>query len=228
MTTPSRRGHRLGLLAGALLLLNGCASGGYSPMGDALMGWVPGGETDGERAESLPYASLSLDAGDRRGLVVLGAVAGPATYWPTGNQGMLVLYQDGLQATAGLPSNLLESHYLPLTIPGEAEPAPPDYVPWQSLRPGPFRLERRWEDADGLPRQLAARGELRCESPESRELPMGPRTVQHCIQLLEWEDGSRTRDILWRDAETLRLWAVETRPWPGGPRISWQVARAWW
>ncbi|MCL7939473.1 YjbF family lipoprotein [Halomonas sp. ATCH28] len=207
-----------------VLFLSGCASGGVTPLGDALTGWATSDSSVAERAASLEYASLSLDTGDRKGLVALGAVAGPATYWPTGNNGMLVLYHDGLQATAGLQQDLLETRYRSLD--GAAGGAS-DFVPWQQDTPGNFRMERHWQGSDGLPNRLAARGSLTCGESQPRQLPLGERQLQRCDMQLVWEDGQRTRSTLWRDAETLRLWAADTTPWPGGPRIRWEVARGW-
>ncbi|WP_416137227.1 hypothetical protein ACM26W_12005 [Halomonas sp. HK25] len=248
--------RRAGLAGLAAVALGGCANGGSSPIGETLTGLLPGDQVDAAHAESLPYASLALDTGDRSGLVILGALAGPHTYWPTGQSGMLVLFEEGLQATAGLPVDLLQSRYLPLAAAGQstasqstasqstashdarADDAPADdeqadnewtgFVPWRQAEPADYRVERRWQPRDGLPRQLAARGSLRCDAAQPVELPLGTRALERCEERLEWDDGSRTRSTLWRDAETRRLWAVQTRPWPGGPRIEWQVARAWW
>ncbi|MDR5901278.1 YjbF family lipoprotein [Halomonas icarae] len=104
-----------------------------------------------------------------------------------------------------------------------------DYVPWREVRPGAFRLERQWLEADGLPRQLGARGALTChDTLEPLALPLGEQRLQRCEMTLNWENGEQTRSTLWRDRDTLRLWAVEGEPWPGAPHIEWRVARAWW
>lgn len=219
-----RQAKCLAAVLSAVLLLNGCANGGASPLGSVISDWASSGNSDTEHAESLDFASLSLDTGDRQGLVVLGAVAGSTTYWPTGNQGMLVLYEDGLNATSGLPQNLLQTHYMSLdNMAGESA----EFVPWQQATPGTFRIERHWQGSDGLPNRMAARGSLTCAESQPRELPLGERLLQRCDMLLVWEDGQRTHSILWRDAETLRLWAADSTPWPGGPRIRWEVARGW-
>ncbi|MBS9404051.1 hypothetical protein KG088_10450 [Halomonas sp. TRM85114] len=215
----------LGVAAVAAAVLGGCASGGASPLGNAVSNWLPGDTSAAERAEAIEFATLAVDTEDRAGVVVLGAMAGPATYWPTGNEGMLVLYHEGLQATSGLREDLLDTRFLPL---GGETPHAPDFVPWRQASPEPFRLERRWQTADGLPRQLGARGTLACGEATAHELPLGPRTLEPCTMQLAWEDGSHTRAVLWRDAETQRLWAGDSVPWPDGPRIRWRVARAWW
>ncbi len=219
-------------LAALPLLLAGCASGGVSPLGDALLAVLPGGEPDTERAEGIPYASLALDAGDRSGLVVMGARAGDTTLWPTGNRGLITLYRDGLQATAGLPQDLLETRYRPAAGAAMAEApgrdAEADYVPWQGAAPADFSLSRSWQEADGGVTRLSARGRLDCHAPVPRDLPLASLPLQRCEQRLAWEDGSVTTGTLWRDPESYRLWAVKETPWPGGPVIDWEVARPWW
>lgn len=217
--------HRLAAALAASLSLSGCANGELSLLGSTLTDWAPHDGATHQQAEALAYASLALDTGDRRGLVVLGAVAGPATYWPTGNDGLLVLHHDGLQATAGLPQDLLETRYSPLT---SNVAASRDFVPWLAVSPGPFRVVRRWETDEGMPRQMMASGRLNCGETRRRDLPLGARRLQPCEMALEWEDGRQTAATLWRDAKTHRLWAVDDTPWPGGPRIRWEVARAWW
>lgn len=227
-TLSNHRGRRharpLWALAAAAWLLAGCASGGTSPLGEAISQLVDDGTQAGERAAGIRYASLALDSDTRRGLVVLGTAAGETTYWPTGNEGVLVLYRDGLQATSGFSGDLLATRYLPLAegVEGDA------YVPWQEALPGAFRVERHWLEADGTPRQLGARGELHCSGHETLTLPLGTRRLQRCDMTLAWESGETTRSTLWREPESFRLWAAEERPWPGGPWIEWQVARAWW
>ncbi|WP_404297282.1 hypothetical protein [Halomonas sp.] len=176
------------------------------------------------RAESISFASLQLDAGDRRGLVVMGAQAGDTTLWPTGNQGLVALYRDGLQATAGLAQDLLDTGYHPAT----GDPAPAGYVPWQEAEPGAFQVSRSWQTPNGGVARQRARGQLSCGVPELREMPLTRLALQRCEQQLTWEDGRVTSATLWRDAETLRLWAVAETPWPDGPRIEWEVARPWW
>lgn len=248
---PSRRrpaAHLL-TLGACLLWLTGCASSGKPPLGDALTNLLAEGAAGeaslSQRADALPYASLAVDSQRHRGLVVLGTTTGETTYWPMGHQGVLVLHRDGLQATSGLGSDLLGTRYLPLQAPsadaGEVEHREADagaagtlddtldYVPWQEVRPGAFRLERQWLEADGLPRQLGARGALAChDTLEPLALPLGEQRLQRCEMTLNWENGEQTRSTLWRDRDTLRLWAVEGEPWPGAPHIEWRVARAWW
>src|SRR5690554_6516386 len=229
--------RRPALLTVLPLLLAGCASGGLSPLGDALQTLLPTDDSATDRAAALPYASLALDAGDRRGLVVMGAQAGDTTLWPTGNQGLITLFHDGLQATAGLPRDLLDTRYWPLDGDNGAEPDEPEpegampaaaYVPWHRETPVAFRLERSWQEADGAVARLAATGRLSCGTPEPRELPLASLPLRRCMQHLAWDDGRETTATLWLAPETRRLWAVEEKPWPGGPVIEWEVARPWW
>lgn len=223
-------------LIGSTLVLNGCASGGNSPLSDALNAFLPGDTTSTLQASDISFASLVIDTSDRQGLLVLGAMGGAATFWPTGNNGMISLYHGGLQATAGLPEDLLTTHYSPSadpeamvsdTIDPKAEGAT-NYVPWQQSTPVEYRLERLWEESNGLTRALSANARLTCGAPTMVAFPLGEQRVESCVSQRQWDDGSQTQAILWRDAQTKRLWAVEEIPWPGGPRIQWEVARPWW
>lgn len=202
------------------MLLAGCASGGNSPLaeiiGDTL---TPSGDPAGRAAE-IPFASLAIDTGDRRGLVVLGASAGPDTFWPTGNHALVSLRHDGLQATAGLGEDLLDTRY---RQDGEAIPAP-----WRQPTPEPFELARTWQDAEGLMHRMGAAGRLVCGPAERRELPLAALALEPCALTLAWHDGSNTQGTLWRDPDSFHLWAVEEQAWPDGPTIRWEVARQWW
>jgi len=207
-----------------LPLLAGCASGGATPLGDALQGLLPGNDPAAERAAALPYASLMLDAGDRRGLVVMGAQAGDTTLWPTGNRGLITLHQEGLQATAGLPQDLLDTRYWP----AGADASTSSYVPWRAPAPETFRMERSWQEAGKAVTRRSAEGRMRCRAAEPRELALASLALERCEQHLTWDDGRVTTATLWREPESRRLWAVAETAWPSGPRITWEVARPWW
>jgi hypothetical protein len=205
-------------------MMTGCAGLESTPLISSLPG-VNAPETSLEkRARELPFASLSLDTGDRSGLVVLGSLAGPTSLWPTGNRGLVSLHHEQLQATAGLPADLLGSRYTPL----DAAQASPDFAPWREAQPPGFRVTRSWQTDDGLLRHLSASGTLRCGSLRSVDLPLDTRQLQACQETLDWQDGSTTQSTLWRDPDDYRLWAAEVTAWPKGPRIEWQVARPWW
>jgi hypothetical protein len=180
---------------------------------------VPSGD-QAERAAEIPFASLSINTGKRSGLVVLGAISEPDTFWPTGNNGLISLRHDGLQATAGLSEDLLDTRY-----PRGGQDALP---PWQQQTPGSFDLTRTWQDAQGLMHSLRAEGQLSCGPAEQRELPLATLALEPCALTLDWQDGSTTQGTLWRDPDSFHLWAGEEQAWPEGPTIRWEVARQWW
>lgn len=207
------------LLGAMLAVLAGCTSTGSSPLlsvfSDAL---VPADDAS-ERAAEIPYASLIVDAGDRQGLIVLGAQANAETYWPTGNSGLITLRHEGLHVTVGLIADLLDTHYSGLA---EVE------VPWRAEAPVSFAVTRAWQDAEGLPRRLSAQGNLHCGPAQPYELPLATLTLEPCEMTLRWENGATTEGQLWREPQSRRLWAGEEQPWPDGPTIRWEVARQWW
>lgn len=216
----SRHRLALGLLLGALMA--GCSSSGTTPASQALQVLLPDREDHAASAAAIDHASLIIDTGDRRGMVVLGAMTGNLTYWPTGQGGLISLEAEALSATAGLREDLLASHY---QVSGADDPALP---PWRYATPPPFTLERTWRDADGQTQHQRARGKLRCDMAEAVELPLETRPLQSCQMELAWDGGAETRGVMWRDPTTLRLWAVETTPWPGALRMRWEIARRWW
>ena len=204
----------------AMLLLTGCASGGASPMGEIFRDAWGGSDGATDRAAEITFASLVLNADDRSGLVVLGALAEPESFWPTGNRGLVTLRHGGLHATAGLTADLLDTRYT--VSEGEAE------VPWRLSAPADFSVTRTWQRGDGLTEQMSAEGSLACAAAEPYALPLATLTLEPCAMTLVWENGRTTRGELWRDPQTLRLWAAEEQAWPDGPRMSWEVARQWW
>ena len=205
------------------LALAGCATGGTSPLGaifrDALQR-----DDIAARAAEIPFASLALEAEDRSGLVVLGALVEPESYWPTGNRGLVTLRHEGLHATAGFAADLLDTHYQLLDTGSENTAQPP----WRMATPPPFRVTRTWQRSDELTQRMSATGSLSCAAAEAYALPLATLTLQPCTLTLRWEDGSRTGGTLWREPSSLRLWAVEEQAWPGGPTLTWEVARQWW
>lgn len=217
------------LVAGTALLLNGCAGGGISPLGDSLLATMPSlsseATTPARRAASLSYASLVLTTPDRSGLVVLGAEAGGTTLWPTGNQGAISLYHEGLAATAGLGQDLLSLRYQPLEASSQADDA---YLPWRQATPVRYRVESHWRRRDGD--MVTARGQakLHCDSAKPRPLPLGARPLEICREVVSWGSDRESVSYYYRSPDDRRLWAAEVMPWPDGPALRWEVARAWW
>ncbi len=205
-------------------LMAGCAGLESTPVAGILPGLGSEGERIEDRARELPFASISLDAGDRSGLVVLGSLVGPFSFWPTGDGGMVAFRHEQLQATGGLLADLLGSHYTPLA----PSPDSSDFAPWREPAPPDFRVTRSWQTEEGLVHHLSATGNLSCATPRYHDLPLERRLLQPCQETLHWQNGSTTHSTLWRDPEDFRLWAAEVIAWPQGPRIEWQVARPWW
>lgn len=229
ITASGFRHANIALAAGAALILTGCAGGGVSPLGSSIGAALPGvGDTQSpvERAESLRFASLILEGPSRSGLVVLGAVAGDTTLWPTGQQGSLALYRDGLAATAGFRRDLLGLRYTPQ---GKgSEPDAQSWVPWQASTPVSYRVASQWQEANGQVLAAAGDGMLRCEPAQTRPLPLGSRPLELCRESVAWEGGGVTHSRFYRSPGDHRLWAAEVTPWPEGEAIAWEVARAWW
>lgn len=207
------------------LLLAGCASSGTTPLGASLQALMPTSDRIGEQAASIPHATLSARLGEVQGLLVMGAQAGDVSYWPSRGGGVLELHDGGLHATAGLPEDLLGTRY------GTARHDQTQYDssrPWRQDAPHPFSLVRHWRDREGLVRRGEARGEMRCDAPETVELPLGSRSLERCEASLAWANGETTTSTFWRDPASRHLWAVRESPWPGAPTMQWQVARHWW
>ncbi|MCE8014823.1 YjbF family lipoprotein [Halomonas sp. MCCC 1A17488] len=203
-------------MCGALFGLAGCASDGLSPLGASLQTVLPSRGEASDQAAEIPYATLALRMGDLQGLAVMGTRAGDHSYWPLADGVLLALHAGGLYATSGLAQDLLATHY-PETPP-----------PWQLDTPARFVLVRHWQDSEGQLVRGVAQGTLACAAAEATELPLGDRPLERCTQQLRWEHGPSQNATLWRDPQERRLWAVDERPWPGAPRIRWQVARHWW
>lgn len=212
----------------APLALAGCASGGATPMGDTLRDAWGGGDDLAGRAAEITFASLALEADDRRGLVVLGALAKPESYWPTGNRGLVTLRHEGLHATAGLAADLLDTRYSLDQGEAESEAEREAEAPWQLATPARFSVTRTWQHANGLTEQMSAEGTLECVEPEPYDLPLATLALEPCHMALRWESGQTTQGRVWRDPHTRRVWAAEEQAWPDGPKLSWEVARPWW
>lgn len=223
--------HQASLLAaiGITLLLAGCADGGLSPLGSSVdPGLTRGGgnASPAAQADAITFASLVLNTPERSGLVVLGAVAGDTTLWPTGQQGSLALYRDGLAATVGFRRELLSLRYTPS---GEETPASDaGWVPWQASTPVSYRIASQWREASGEVQAAEGRAELRCEPAQTQRLPLGSRPLEVCREWVDWGNGDISESRYYRSPQERRLWAAKVTPWPRGEQIAWEVARAWW
>lgn len=214
---------------GITLLLAGCADGGFSPLGSSVAPGITGGGgnvSSAAQAEAITFASLVLNTQARSGLVVLGAVAGDTTLWPTGQQGSLTLYRDGLAATVGFRQELLSLRYTPTT--GDAPASDAGWVPWQSATPVSYRIISQWREASGEVKAAEGQAELRCEPAQVRPLPLGSRPLEQCREWVDWGNGDISESLFYRGPRDHRLWAAEVTPWPRGEQIAWEVARAWW
>ncbi|MBF8223916.1 YjbF family lipoprotein [Halomonas sp. 328] len=174
---------------------------------------------DAERAEALPHASLLVQAGDIRGLMVMGFRVGQQSYWPSADGLTLELSGDGLFAVDGLEQTLLATHYTGLAAAS---------LPWHGQDARDYRVIRHWIDAQGQMQRGEAQARLHCGRLETRHLPLGERQLQRCHETLTWADGRTSRTRLWRDPVDHALWEVDGQPWPDAPRIAWRVARPWW
>ncbi|GAA3899611.1 hypothetical protein GCM10022228_07600 [Halomonas cibimaris] len=208
----------IGLLM--LFLLGGCVNGRTSATADVFAEVFAPPDDQTSRAADIPFASLSIDTGERSGLVVLGAISGSNTFWPTGHHGLISLRHDGLQATAGLSEDLLDTRY-----PQSEKDTPP---PWRQKSPRSFDLIRTWQDTEGLIQTLSADGQLTCGPAKQRKLPLATLKLEPCTLTLDWQDGRTTQGTLWRAPDSLHVWAGEEQAWPDGPTIRWEVARPWW
>ncbi|APX93266.1 hypothetical protein BWR19_10180 [Halomonas sp. 1513] len=202
----------------AALALGGCASGEVSPLGESARALIPGGSDYASEVQQHGFAALIVDAANREGMAVLGAMAGPYTYWPTGDGGSLALFHGALHSTSGFDEDLLGTQY---RLEGVE-------VPWLAETPVAFELSRQWQVAGGAVQQQRATGRLECAPAEPVSLTLDEPALERCNETLEWDDGTTTRSTLWREPHTHQLRQVAATPWPGAPTFAWQVARSWW
>ncbi len=198
-------------------VVTGCGSGGPTPLGASLQGMVSGGPDVSSRAEEMPYASLAVETDDHQGLLILGATSNEHTYWPSAEGLSLQLRDGGLFATSGLEQDLLGTHH-----PGADSP------PWRQATPETYRVERHVRGPTGAVVRHVGEGTLECRTRTSRDLPLVTLELERCRERIDWEGAGTTRAELWREPETLDLWAYDGQAWPDGPSIAWQVARPWW
>ena len=174
-----------------------------------------------QRAQQIPYASIDLHVNGTGGLMVLTERAGRLTYWQTGQKQTLVFRNGRLDQTTGLPTDLVFSR-------DSADWAAAD-APVASARETNYEVTRIWQTDTGADQALAGRATLDCDERSSpKELPLVTLPLQRCSEVVQWRDGAQTASLYWRDMNTGRIWAAESVPWPGGPKIDWQVVRPWW
>ncbi len=206
--------RRLLLAAGMTTALTACAQGGrLTPLGATLLGGGPGVDF-AQQAEALPYASLVVESEGNQALMIMAHRTGERgrdTYWQAGDYTTLHL-RDGLPAsTAGFEEVLLGR--------------------WtrRHERESRYRVHAHWRDADGQERQDIATATLSCEEARPVALPLIERTLQRCIERLDWQESdTHSRGTFWREPGNWRIWGGDMALWPGGHRLRWQVARPWW
>lgn len=208
----------------AASLVTGCASGQGSPWVSTFASALPGLKHDASKqAEAIPYASVNLSVGGQGGLLILAEQADALTFWQSSSRETIVFRNGYLNSTRGLRANLLASRMT--TDAGKA------IQPWQSpaVTPVTYRVQRSWEDAKGDRHAGRAEAFFACaQTTEAVELPLTTLDLERCTESLDWESGKKTRSVVWRHPKTHRIWASDAVAWPGGPEVSWQVARPWW
>lgn len=197
----------------APLGITGCSQGGgLSPMGETVLGVWQSPDLAAQ-ADALPYASLVVESEGNAALMVMAHRAGKQgqdTYWQAGDYATLHLRDGTPMSTEGFEGRLLGRWV-------ESDPGSDGYV-----------VHAHWQDAAGHEYQDIAAATVTCEAARTRELPLTMLPLERCIERLEWQDGTRSEGVLWREPGSLRIWEGDMALWPGGQRIKWQVARPWW
>lgn len=205
--------------------LSACVGGRESPWVATFASTLPGGVKSqdlSKQAAAIPYASVDLSVGGPGGLLILAEQADGLTFWQSSSRETIVFRGGYLNSTRGLQRNLLSNR---LTSGGE------DIQPWGLAADQPviYRVERSWENTGGQPQAGRAQATFACNDElESVELPLTTLDLSRCTETLEWDSGKTTRSVLWRHPDTNRIWAGDAVAWPGGPQVTWQVARPWW
>jgi hypothetical protein len=213
------------LMAACLVpALGGCSLHNGSPALATIFGLLPGHGSVTATAKKIPYATIDLSIGRRGGLLVLAEQTPGLTFWKSGQNETIVLHDGVLQSTSGLEANLHMTQVY-------GDDAGHSRVPWRQAVNGAlhYNILRSWTTADGKQRADRAQVVLRCaQKPETVALPLTKRALQRCVETWHWDRGGQTQSVLWRDRGNHEIWAADTVAWPGGPHISWQVARPWW
>ncbi|WP_158774272.1 YjbF family lipoprotein [Cobetia sp. L2A1] len=250
MTVRASQGHRsdrwqaaacrplalLGVTA-CLATLSGCAQMVSSSLEDTF----GRDDFDAARASELPYASLKLRHANNTALVVLATLGGNGRIarFESRDRGILELRDGVLSATSGFARDVADRREQSTTGRALARPAwlmdsGTSYrVSVSALSPYPRQLERQDAASTGSQRQDTvavmhvheAEAHLECDAAAPYQLPLAELNLQHCSEILRWDDGSTSTNELWRD--DTRVWAADMTAWPDGPRFGWEIAKAW-
>ena len=206
----------------------GCADARRnSPFVSTFATFLPGGGGDvGKQAAAIPYASVDLSIGRAGGLLILAELTDDLTFWQSSTRETIVFRKGYLESTSGLYADLLYSRI--------GDSSDESLVPWETAPADgvsalDYRVERGWRDAKGVTHAAAGQASFACaEQPESRDLPLTTIELTRCVETVDWVSGGQTRSVVWRDPATHRIWAGDVAAWPGGLRVTWNVARPWW
>lgn len=216
-----------GVLCGALVLGGCSASSGDHPLLSTVRAFLPGGGRDvSQNAQKLPYASIDFSIARRNGLLVLAEQRPGLTFWQSSQAETVVLQRGYLQSTAGLQSNLVMTQ-----LNGLPSNAANDMAAWSAALKSPinYKVLRSWRVEDGKLRSASAQATLTCRpNSEKVQLPLAELPLRRCDETLHWGTGSTTHSSYWIDQKDGRIWAADTKPWPGAERYGWRVARPWW
>lgn len=210
------------------LSVAGCAEGRRSsPFVSTFATFLPGGGGDvGKQAAAIPYASVNLSIGRAGGLLILAEKTDDLTFWQSSTRETIVFRDGYLESTQGLNTDLLYSRM------GDGQSGP--MALWREASAGSgqalhYAVQRGWRDAKGNTHAAAGQASFECEAePEPRELPLTTLDLIRCVESVAWADGAKTRSVVWREPATGRIWAGDVAAWPGGLRVTWDVARPWW
>jgi hypothetical protein len=201
-------------------ITGGCATGSaVNPVAETMASLLGSTPDFSGRAADLPYASMELTAGHSSALVVLAYIQGDDpeyTYWQSSNR-VTFQFRDGRPfATAGLEGRLLSLERL--------ENGPP--TPQSDA--DTYRVRAHWVDPQDQEHVAVGEAHWACAAPASVELPLRTLELRRCEETIRWEGFGRQVNVFHLSPDSQRVWAGETRQWPGGPALNWQVARPWW
>ncbi|MBS62472.1 MAG: hypothetical protein CMN27_05935 [Salinisphaera sp.] len=217
------------LVIPGVALLAGCADArrGGSPFVSTFASILPGGGGDvGKQANAIPYASVDLSVDGRGGLLILAETTDELTFWQSSTRETVVLRDGYPESTQGLDKDLLYSR---MGSASDPQQAPWETAPADGTTVVAYSVERGWRDSQGREHAAAGQASFTCAAQtEHRELPLTSLDLTRCVETVAWANGAKTRSVVWRRPETHRIWAGDVAAWPGGVRITWNVARPWW